>query len=140
MHEKIVPRLNYVIFFEENGFKEAKQPVLEQNKWYIQGHFFVKDELTEIYNITKPFYKRRRGNKDGDLGHAFPFFMCNSEYQKKYKKILKIDGYKPIVLEKFTVEKATDLLAKKIRDAGDYITIGELWKHLSSFADTEYDL
>jgi hypothetical protein len=139
MYDKIVPRLNKVLFFEENSFKSTTMPIRDGDGWYIRGQFYVKDELTDRYNRTKPFYKHRRGNKDGDLGHAFPFIMCNKAYLNKYEKELSTDGYKPIVMKEFDPESATNVLAKKIKDAGDYISIDTLWKHLSLFADTEYD-
>ena len=139
MDNLIVPRLNYVHYFEENSFKPATSASFEGKGWYIQGQFFVKDKLTENYNLTKPFYKRRKGNKDGDLGHAFPFLMCNMEYWHKHEKELTNDGYKPIFMKDFDVQSATNLIARKIKEAGDNITYDSLWHHLSSFADTEYD-
>jgi hypothetical protein len=140
MYDEVVPRLNHVLFFEKNSFKSATKPVYDGKDWYIQGQFFVKDLPTEQYNKTKPFYRRRRGNKNGDLGHAFPFLMCNQSFFIKHKADLEADGYKPIILEKFNTTEATDLLAEKIRAAGDHISIEQLWSHLATFADTEYDL
>jgi len=139
MYDKVIPRLYEVSYFEENSFKAATEPVRDGDGWYIEGRFSVKDELTDEYNKSKPFYKPRRGNKGGDLGHVFPFIICNQVYSKKHSKDLEEDGYKPIVMEEFDTESATKWLALRIKDAGDHISIDTLWKHLSLFADTEYD-
>ena len=139
MYEKIVPRLNYIHFFEENSFRPATKPAYDGKDWYIQGQFFVKDLLTERYNKTKPFYGRRIGNKDGDLGHAFPFVICNEGYKKRHAKELESDSYKPLIMQEFDANSATELICDKIKEAGDYITIDSLWSHLASFADVEYD-
>ncbi len=139
MYEVIKPRLNDIEFFEEVGFHHSDKPIYEGKNWYIEGWFYVKDAITEEYNREKPFYERRKGNKGGDLGYVFPFLICNKGYAKKHGKRLESEGYKPIIMKDFSVELATDLIAKKIEEAGDNISLDELWTHLSLFADTEYD-
>lgn len=139
MYDKVVPRLYTIEFFQENSFKHSDEPVYEGNEWYIQGFFFVKDVLTENYNTNKPFYKRRRGNKGGDLGHAFPFVICSEGFAKSHDKNFLSDKIMPIIMKQFSTTAATELISNKIQSAGDYITIEALWKHLSTFADVTYD-
>lgn len=143
MNDKIAPRLHRIFFYGEprkgEGFESATMPIYDGGDWHIEGGFYVKDELTENYNKTKPFYRRHRGNKDGGLGHVFPFMICNPGYLKKHRKELEANGDKPILMEKFDAESASKLIANKIKQAGDNINIDKLWGHLSSFADTEYD-
>lgn len=139
MTEQIVPRLGYIEFFEENSFHHSDVPVYDGDEWYIQGRFSVVDEVTKEYNKTKPFYKRAKGDKDGDLGSVFPFVMCSKGYAKKYHKEFEEDGIKPIIMDAFNVAAATELIAQKIKEAGDHITIEKLWAHLETFSDTKYD-
>ena len=126
-------------FFEENSFRPSTEPVYDGKEWYIQGMFSVVDELTAEYNRKKPFYKRRKGNKGGDLGHMFPFLICSPGFAEKNETELRTDGYKPIIMANFNVDNATRLIAEKVRQAGDHITIDELWAYLSTFCDTDYD-
>jgi hypothetical protein len=122
MYEKIVPRLHEIQFFEANSFHDATKPSYDGDRWWIRGEFFVKDELTD------------------NLGHIFPFLMCNNAFFEKYKKRLEKDDWRPIIIEEFDIDSATKLIADKIKEAGDYISLSSLWKHLSTFSDTEYDL
>jgi hypothetical protein len=139
MYNKVNPQLGWIEFFEENSFKHSDTPVFDGKDWYIQGQFSITDTITQAYNRTKPFYKRHIGNKDGDLGHVFPFIICSSGYAEKHLKQLQADDYKPIIMESFDVTRATEIIREKIRQAGNQITIDELWEHLSTFSDTEYD-
>lgn len=139
MNDKIIPRLGSIEFFQEDSFHPAQTPVYDGNEWYIEGEFSVVDELTREYNRKKPFYKRKKGNKNGDLGHVFPFVICSPGYAQKYKKAFQDSECIPIIMETFSVTDATQLVSDKIEQAGDHVTIDRLWKHLATFSDTEYD-
>ncbi|HSX33124.1 MAG TPA: hypothetical protein VLF91_02190 [Candidatus Saccharimonadales bacterium] len=139
MYDAVTPKLGAISFFSENSFLPATEPVYDGDEWYIQGQFSVIDQRTEGYNKTKPFYKRRKGNKNGDLGHVFPFLICSAGYVAAHKKELAADGYKPIIMKKFSVQAATERIGQRIKEIGDNVTIDELWEQLSHFADTDYD-
>jgi len=139
MYEKIKPRLGSIEFFEYGSFRHAGKPTYEEGEWFIQGQFTVVDLYTQQYNDTKAFYKRRRGNKGGNLGHVFLFVICSQGYAERFHEEFERDNIKPVIMQNFDANMATDLIESKIRNAGDDISIDQLWAHLSKFADTKYD-
>lgn len=139
MDDKIIPELNHLQIFGDGTFKDSDKPShIEGREWLVEGEFTVLDRKTLAYNQSKPFYKKRQGNKDGDLGYVYPFIACSPGFLKAHPEQFQNLKFNPIIMEVYSKEQIRKYLEGSINKLGA-VTYGQLNEQLSKFADVDYD-
>lgn len=140
LNEKILPRLNGVTFFEPGSFKQSQKPdVLEDGSWVIEGEISIYDQKTRSYNQKLPFYKKKVGNKDGDIGHIFPILVCSPDFVKYHGTEIAPDTVKPIMFKEFSVGGVENYIDTRLQALGE-VSFDEMVESIDEFCWATYDL
>ena len=138
-YEKLLPRLNYLTFFEPGSFRESDKPdILDDGSWVIEGEFGIYDQKVRDYNDKLPFYKKKVGNKDGDTGYVYPILVCSEDFAKKHYAEIATETVKPIILDEFSREEVEKYITNHVQALGE-VTFDELIECLDKFSWATYD-
>lgn len=135
--QSIQPRLHHVIWLDQGLNETTRKAVkrVENGEWFVAGKFSLYDAYNQLYNKIKPFYKRAKGNQDGDLGYMFAFIACSEGFPKVAPQYFSYPAPKVFLTVKSPVFK--DIReALRLKVGHSYFkTLEELREHLLTFAD-----
>jgi hypothetical protein len=135
--QSMQPRLHDVLWLNQ-GLNTKENEAIEHIKgkeWFATGEFSLYDAYDRLYNKTKPFYRRVRGNKDGDLGYMFEFIACSPGFPQIASNYFSAPVPKTFLIVKDPSPKEIkESLRLKIGHAY-FKTLEELRDHLLDFAD-----
>ncbi|MDB5178576.1 MAG: hypothetical protein JWN01_519 [Patescibacteria group bacterium] len=135
--QALQPRLNQVLWLN-HGFGTSDDraiQVVDDGEWYAMGEFSIYDAYDRSYNKTKPFYKKPRGNKDGDMGYMSEFIACSPGFPNVAGNYIESDGKLPfIIVAKPNTEAIIETLRLKVGHQY-FKTLRELRNHIAQFAE-----